>query len=125
MLGYFTFPAKKQAISKAFCWPDDFFKKILFIYFKREEKEKRGREKHQCVVASCTTPTGDPACNPGMCPDWESNWLPFGLCTGAQSTEPYQPGCGLTIFNDVFFLDFEYNTPPLSHHQVSGSPSDD
>ena len=24
-------------------------------------------------------PTGDPACNPGMCPDWESNWRPFIL----------------------------------------------
>ena len=24
-------------------------------------------------------PTGAPACNPGMCPDWESNWQPFGL----------------------------------------------
>ena len=24
-------------------------------------------------------PTRDLACNPGMCPDWESNWQPFGL----------------------------------------------
>ena len=23
-------------------------------------------------------PTGDLACNPGMCPDWESNQPPFG-----------------------------------------------
>ena len=50
-----------------------FFLKILFIYFFRE----RGRggetegEKHQCVVASHALPTGDPARNPGMCPDWE------------------------------------------------------
>ena len=28
--------------------------------------------KPQCVVASCTLPTGDLAYNPGMCPDWES-----------------------------------------------------
>ena len=37
----------------------------------------KGREKerkHQCVVASCVSPTGDLARNPGMCPDWESNW---------------------------------------------------
>ena len=27
-----------------------------------------------CVVASCTLPTGNMALNPGMCPDWESNW---------------------------------------------------
>ena len=27
-----------------------------------------------------------------MCPDWKSNWWPFGLQAGAQSTEPHQPG---------------------------------
>ena len=31
------------------------------------------RGKHQCVGASCMPPTGDLACNPGMCPDWEPN----------------------------------------------------
>ena len=34
---------------------------------------ERVGEKHQGVVASGTAPTGDPAHNPGMCPDWESN----------------------------------------------------
>ena len=37
-------------------------------------------------------PAGDLACNPGMCPDWESNRLPFSLQGGTQSTEPHQPG---------------------------------
>ena len=32
--------------------------------------------------------------NPGMCPDWKWNCPPFGLQTGAQSTEPQQPGLG-------------------------------
>ena len=32
-------------------------------------------------------PTGDLAHNPGMCPDWESNQLPFGSQACAQSTE--------------------------------------
>ena len=50
------------------------------------------RGKHQCVVASRVPPTGDLAFNPGMCPDWESNWQPFGSQAGAQSTEPQQPG---------------------------------
>ena len=36
-------------------------------------------EKHQCVVASHVEPAGDLACNPGMCPDQESNQRPFGL----------------------------------------------
>ena len=55
----------------------------LFIYlfikinFFLERGDGREREKYQCVVASCVPPTGDLACNPGMCPDWELNWLPF------------------------------------------------
>ena len=46
-------------------------KKKKFI-FRGEGREEEG-EKHQCVVASCTPPAGDLACNPGMCPDWELN----------------------------------------------------
>ena len=71
----------------------DFFKIIfihLFIF--REGKGERDGEKHQCVVASHVPPTGDLACNPGMCPDWESNWRPFGSQANTQSTEPHQPG---------------------------------
>ena len=45
-----------------------------------------------CWVASRAPPTGDLACNPGMCPDWESNPQPFGLQAGTQSTEPHQSG---------------------------------
>ena len=37
--------------------------------------------------------TGDPAGNPGLCPDWESNWWPFLSQADAQSTEPHQTGC--------------------------------
>ena len=33
-------------------------------------------KKHQ-LVAFHMPPTRDLACNPGMCPDWESNWRPF------------------------------------------------
>ena len=71
-----------------------FLKKILFIYFQTEGKgeRKRWREKNQCVVASCVPPTGDLAHNPGMCSHRELNLSPFGLQTGTQSTEPYQPG---------------------------------
>ena len=57
-----------------------FFFKILLIYFREgRREEERGGEKHQCVVAFCTPPTGDLFRNPGMCPDWESNQQPFGL----------------------------------------------
>ncbi|XP_053782498.1 cadherin-like and PC-esterase domain-containing protein 1 isoform X2 [Desmodus rotundus] len=65
---------------------------------KRERKGRRKRGKHQCVVASHTPPTGGLTCNPGMCPDWESNQRPFGLQAGTQSTEPHQPRLLQTFF---------------------------
>ena len=70
-----------------------FFFKILFIYFRQRGREgEREGEKHQCVVASSMPLIGDLAHNPGVCPDWESNWRPFGLQAGPPSTEPHQPG---------------------------------
>ena len=44
------------------------------------------------MLASPAPPTGDLACNPGMCPDWKLNQGPFGSQAGTQSTEPHQPG---------------------------------
>ena len=43
-------------------------------------------------------PTGDLACTPGMCPDWESNQQPFGSQASAHSTEPHQAGQRSSIF---------------------------
>ena len=63
-----------------------------FLNLFLDRGRKRKREKHQCVVASQAPPTGHLACNPGMCPDWESNWLPFDSQASTQSTEPQQPG---------------------------------
>ena len=50
--------------------------------------------------ASHTPPTGDLAHNPGICPDWEVNWQPFGLqaITLNPLSEPHQPGMMLLIF---------------------------
>ena len=59
-----------------------------FIFRQRGKEGEREGEKHQCVVASCSPPTGDLACNPGMCPDWDSNRQPFDSQASAQSTEP-------------------------------------
>ena len=36
-------------------------------------------------------PAGNLACNPAMCPDWESDWPLFCPQAGTQSTEPHQP----------------------------------
>ena len=51
-----------------------YFLDYLFIYLflERGEGEREGKI-HQCMVASFVPPTGDLACNPGMCPDWELN----------------------------------------------------
>ena len=37
-----------------------------------KERERNMSEKQQSV-ASLMPPTGDLACNPGMCPNWELN----------------------------------------------------
>ena len=65
-----------------------FFKFNFYLFLERGRKEKEREEKYQCVVASHTPPIGDLACNPGICPDWELNWQPFGSQAGTQSTEP-------------------------------------
>ena len=50
-----------------------FFKIYLFIFRERGRDGEREGEKHQFVIAFHVAPTRDPACNPGMHPDWESN----------------------------------------------------
>ena len=77
-----------------------FLKDFIYLFLDRgEEWREREGEKHQCVVDSPTPCAGDLAYNSGTCPDWEWNWLPFGLQTGIQSTEPHQPGPFLFFFN--------------------------
>ena len=68
----------------------------LFVYFLHlfilflERKE--GRERNINVWLPLVSHTGDLACNPGMCPDQESNQWPFGSQASTQSTEPHQTG---------------------------------
>ena len=68
------------------------FKDFIYLFLERGREGDREGEKHQCVVAFHTPPTGDLACKPVMCPDWESNQSLFGSQTSTQSTEPHQPG---------------------------------
>ena len=65
-----------------------FWKIFIYLFINRG----KGKERNISVVASCLPPTKDLACNPGMCPDWESNWWSSGLKASAQSPEPRQPG---------------------------------
>ena len=77
-----------------------YFFNILFLE-RGEGREKRReieRERNMGVgeihrwVASCMRPTRDLDCNPGTCPDRESNEQPFDLQDDAHSTEPHQSG---------------------------------
>ena len=75
-----------------------FFLKILSIYFQREEKGRRKEgEKHQCVVAYYTPPTGDLAPNPGTHPDRELNQRPLASQSCSQSTELTSQGSFLFL----------------------------
>ena len=56
----------------------------------------RGREISMCGCLS-HAPYWGLACNPGMCPDWESSWQPFAYQAGTQSIEPHQPGPKITF----------------------------
>ena len=81
-------------VGAAYQWSERMRDTYLFIYLGTGREGEREREKHQCLVASCVPHTGDFTSNPRMCPDWESNWQPFGLQASTQSTEPYHPGQG-------------------------------
>ena len=83
----------------------------LFIFREIGREGKREGEKHQCVGASHMPPTRDQARNPGVCPDQDLNWWPFGLQDSTQPTEPHQPGiyCHFTVRSfDLFFLEDHY-----------------
>ena len=64
---------------------------LFFSFLERDREQERETSKCGCLLSA---PYWGPdlAGNPGMCPDWELNWGPFGLQAGAQSTEPHQSG---------------------------------
>ena len=73
-----------------------FYKDFIYLLLERGDEREREGKKHQCVVASHTSPAGILAHNPGMCPNRESNQRPFGSQAHTQSTELHQ--LGLDIF---------------------------
>ena len=81
-------------------WPLFFFKILFFLFLERGEGKKKERERNISVwLPFACPPTGDQACNPGMYPNWELNWRPFGSQACAQSTELHQPGPILTFIS--------------------------
>ena len=93
-------------------WERDFLFKDFILFLERGREGEKEEEKHQCVVATWAPPTGDPACNPGMCSNWELNSRPFGLQSSAQSTEPHQPGLRKRSLNNQM----AYPVSPQSKH---------
>ena len=62
----------QQGMHRLYAHTQLFFKR--FYLFRESEREgDREEEKHQCVVVSQVSPTGDLAHNPGLCPGWEWN----------------------------------------------------
>ena len=90
----------KTLCGRIFCRLFFFFKDFVYLFLERGEGEREG-ETHQYVVASRPPPSGDRACNPGMCPDWELNWRPFGSQAHAQSTELHQPELCCLLYANI------------------------
>ena len=77
-----------------------------------------------CGCLLCA-PTGDLACNPGTCPDWESNQWPFGSQAGTQSTEPHQPGPKVIVLMNLNFCVIFNNAFLDWHHKDNAFSYDD
>ena len=53
-----------------------FFKDFIYLFLDRREGEEKERERNINVwmLLPCPQLGTWPACNPGMCPEWELNW---------------------------------------------------
>ena len=57
----------------------EFLKDFTYLFLERGGGREKERERNiNPVVASHVAPSGDLAHNPGICPDWELSWWPFG-----------------------------------------------
>ena len=66
--------------------------KDFYLFLERGEGKEKERERNINVWLPLTRPpTGDLARNPGMCPDWESNWQAFGSQAQAHPLSYNQP----------------------------------
>ena len=71
-------PSATGSLHCHFCFGFFFLRLYLFIFKDRGREGESGSKTSKCGCLSHTPRTGDLACNPGMCPDWESNQRPFG-----------------------------------------------
>ena len=72
-----------------------FFKGFIYLFLERgKRRRKRGRETSRNLdqLPLISTSTRKWTRNPGLCPDWESNWWPVAFQDDAQPTEPHWSG---------------------------------
>ena len=92
-----------------------FLRFYLFTFRERGREGEREEDKHQCLGASHTPPTGDLACNPSMCPGEEANQPSFSSQSSAQSTEPHHPGQKIYIYiKDIHKWKWLFSSPSFS-----------
>ena len=77
-----------------------FKKYFIHLFLEREGKGGRRRGREASIVCLLCPLTRDGTRNPGMCPDWESNWWPFALWGNVQPTEPDRSGLHMFFFWD-------------------------
>ena len=70
---------KMQLMKNLIFWQFLFLKKVFYLFIFRQRGRERERERNINVLLLLSHPTvGNLARNPGMYPDWELNWCPFG-----------------------------------------------
>ena len=80
----------------------NFLKDFIYLILERGEGREKERKRNINVWLPLAHPNWGPdlACNPGMCPDCESNQPPFGSQASTQSTEPHESGLTLIILTN-------------------------
>lgn len=76
-----------------------FFRRFLLIYFLREGKGGRKREKHRDWLPLLRAPAGDQTCDPGICSGWESNWQPLVSRKDGRPSHRGQGGICVILIN--------------------------
>ena len=76
------------------------FLKSIYLFLEQGEEREKERVRNVSVCLPLSWPTLGTGPQPGLCPDWESNWPPFGLQAWGQSTELHQPG-PFSVFHSI------------------------
>ena len=97
-----------------------FLKDLIYLFLERWEGRETGRETSTCkqvwLVASHPPPTRGLACNPGVCPDWESGNPTGDLSLCGMTLNPLSHTCQGPTFS---FLDLNFWHHILKHNPAS------